>query len=95
MLCKLSRKHESYSGLDLAGGKGGLLVVGSQLASFGSDAFKYVIDKGVHDGHSLLGDTGIGVNLLQHLVDIRRVRLDTLLGLLAGSSSLSVVRYKT
>ena len=32
---------------------------------------KDIVDKGVHDGHGLVGDTGLGVHLLQHTVDER------------------------
>jgi hypothetical protein len=34
---------------------------------------KYIIDEGVEDEHGLVRDTGIGVNLLQDLVDVRGV----------------------
>ena len=64
------------------------LVVGGKLSGLGGDTLKDIVDEGVHDGHSLLGDTGIRVDLLQHLVDVRRVGLDTLLVLLAGGGSL-------
>jgi len=30
------------------------------------DTLKDIIDKRVQDGHSLVGDTGIGMHLLQH-----------------------------
>jgi hypothetical protein len=92
VLGELTRKHQTDSSLDLTGRKGGLLVVGGQLSSLRGDAFKDIVDEGVHDGHSLLGDTSVRVDLLQHLVDVRRVGLDTLLGLLASSSSLCVVK---
>lgn len=39
--------------------------------SFGGNALKDVVDKGVEDGHRLVGDTGVGVDLLE---DCRRVR---------------------
>jgi hypothetical protein len=32
------------------------------------------VNEGVHDNHSLLGDTSVGVNLLEHLVDVAGVR---------------------
>ena len=73
VLGKLSGKHEANGGLDLAGGEGGLLVVLGKLAGLGTDALEDVVDEGVHDGHALLGDSCVGVNLLQHLVDVRRV----------------------
>ena len=48
---------------------------------------KDVVDERVHDGHALLGDTSVGVDLLEHLVDVRRVRLGALLGLLGPSAA--------
>ena len=75
MLGQLSGQQEPHSGLDLPGGDGGPLVVVGQTASLGSNALKDVVDKGVHDGHGLAGDTGVGVHLLQHLVDVDGVGL--------------------
>ena len=83
MLGKFTGEHEADSGLDFAARQGGLLVVGRKLASLRSDAFKDIVDEGIHDGHALLGDSRIRVDLLEHLVDVRRVRLGALL-LLGG-----------
>ena len=47
----------------------------SQTAGLGSNPLEQVVDKGVHDAHSLGGDTGVGVDLLQHLVDVDGVGL--------------------
>ena len=82
MLGKLSWKHKTNGSLDLSARKSCLLVVGGKLSGFGGDTFKDIVDEGVHDRHTLLGDTGIGVDLLQDLVDVRRVSLDALLALL-------------
>jgi hypothetical protein len=82
MLGKLARKHEADSSLNLAAAEGGLLVVSGKLAGFRCNALKDVVDEGVHDGHALLGDSSIGVDLLQHLVNVRAVRLGTLAALL-------------
>ena len=43
------------------------------------DALEDVVDEGVHDRHSLLADAGVGVDLLQHLVDVGGVGFDALL----------------
>ena len=75
VLGQLSGQQEPHSGLDLSGGDGGPLVVVGQTASLGSNALKDIVDKGVHDGHGLAGDTGVGVHLLQHLVDVDGVGL--------------------
>ncbi len=79
MLSELTGKHKTDSGLDLSGRKGCLLVVGSKLSSLGSDTLEDIVDEGVHNGHSLFGDTGVRVYLLEDLVDVRRVRFYTLL----------------
>ena len=39
------------------------------------ETFKDIIDEGVHDAHGLGGDSGVGVDLLQHLVDVDGVGL--------------------
>ncbi len=88
MLSKLTRKHKTDSGLDLSGGKSCLLVVGSELSSFGCDTLEDIVDEGVHDGHTLLGDTGIRVYLLEDLVDVRRVGFYSLLGSLSSGCCL-------
>jgi len=79
VLGKLSRKHKTNGSLDLSARKSCLLVVGGKLSGFGGDTFKDIVDEGVHDRHTLLGDTGIRVDLLEDLVDVGRVGLDTLL----------------
>ena len=58
-----------------------LLYVASFPASV-AKAFENIMDERVHDGHSFLRNSSVGVNLLQHLVNVRRVTLDTLLSLL-------------
>ena len=91
MLGKFSRKEKSDSGLDLTGGKGSLLVVSGKLGGFKGDSIEDIVDEGVQDGDTLLGDTSLRVNLFQHLVDVGRVGFNSLLGLgtslLGGLSS--------
>ena len=84
MLGQLTREQESDSGLDFARGDGGPLVVVGKAGSLSSDALKDVVDKGVHDAHGLGGDTSVGVDLLEDLVDVDGVGLLSLavLGLL-------------
>ena len=86
MLGELTGEHEADSSLDLSGRKSGLLVVASQARSLGGNAVEDIVDEGVHDGHASLGDTSVIVDLLQHLVDVRRVGFHSLLVL--GASSL-------
>ena len=77
VLGKLAREHKSHTRLHLAGGERGFAVVAGQAASLNAQALENVLDERVHDGHSALGDTSVGVHLLQHLVDVGRVALDS------------------
>ena len=70
MFSQFSGEEESDGSLDFPRGDGGSLVVVSETGSFGSDTFKDIIDKGVHDAHGLGGNTGVGVDLFQDLVDV-------------------------
>ena len=79
MLGKLSWEEEPDSSLDFTRGDGGPLVVVSQTGSFSGDSLENVVDERVHDGHGLGGNSGIGVDLLEHLVDVDGVRFTPLL----------------
>ena len=68
-------KEEPDSGLDLARGDGGLLVVLGQTGGLSSDPLEQVVDEGIHDGHGLGGHASVGVDLLEHFVDEDGVRL--------------------
>ena len=57
-------------GLDLARTDGRFLVVVGKAGSFSSDALEDVVNERVHDAHGFAGDTGVRMNLLQHLVDV-------------------------
>lgn len=50
-----------------------------------SDRDMLTVDEGVQDGHGTVGDTSVGVDLLEDLVDVGRV------GLLAGLGALLLV----
>ena len=81
VLGKFSGKEQPDGGLDLPGGDGGPLVVVSKTGGFASDSLKDVVHERVHDRHGFGGDTGVGVNLFQHLVDVDSVRFTPLLPL--------------
>jgi len=74
VLSEFTREQQTNSGLDFPAGDGRSLVVVGKARSFGSDSFEDVVDEAVHDAHSLGADSGIGVNLLQNLVDVDGVR---------------------
>jgi hypothetical protein len=67
-------------GLDLSGGDGRLLVVGSKLGCLSGDALEDVVDKRVQNGHGTVGDTSVRVDLLedccnalgQHVLGVRK-----------------------
>ena len=68
-----------------------MLVVSREPSSLGSETFQKVRDERVHHGHSLVGDTGLGVYLLKDLIDVGRVRGEVTLLL----SLLILVSYST
>ncbi len=70
MLGELTREHQADGGLDLSGRQSLLLVVSDQLNGLLGDSVEDVIDERVHDTHRLLGDTSIGVDLLEDLEDV-------------------------
>lgn len=82
VLGELTGQQEPDRGLDLPGGDGRSLVVVGETRGFGGDAFEDVVHERVHDRHGLAGDTGVGVDLLQHLVDVDGVALLPLMLLL-------------
>lgn len=85
MLGKFTRKDESDRGLDLSRRDGRSVVVRSKLGSLSGNSLEDVRDKRVEDSHGLVRNTSVGVDLLEDLVDVRRVRLDPLLGPLLGT----------
>ena len=84
VLGELTREEEADSGLDLTGGESLGLVVASELATLLGDLGLDVVDEGVHDGHGLLGDASVRVDLLEDLEDVGVVRLGGLLPPLLG-----------
>ena len=75
VLGELTGEEQADSSLDLARGDGRLLVVLGKLGGLVGDFLEDVVHERVHDGHGLGGNTGVGVHLLEHLVDVHRVRL--------------------
>ena len=75
VLGQFTGQQETDGGLDLATGDGRALVVVRQARSLRRDALEDVVDEAVHDAHGLAGDAGVGVDLLQHLVDVDGVAL--------------------
>ena len=89
MLGQLSRQEEPDSRLDLPRGDGGPLVVMGKAGSLSRNSFEDVIHERVHDAHGLGANSGVRVDLFQHLVDVDGVGLLALmtafLSVLGGS----------
>ena len=76
---ELSGEDESDGGLDLTAGEGLSLVVSDESGGLTGDSLEDIVDEGVHDAHGLLGDTGLGVDLLEDTVNVDGERLNSLL----------------
>ena len=95
VLGQLSGEEEPDSRLDLPGGDGRPLVVVGETGGLSGDSLEDVIDERVHDAHGLGRDASVGVDLLQHLVDVDGVGFLSLLLLFlvaGGAGGLSLTR---
>ena len=70
VLGQFSWQQKTDSSLDLPRCDGRSLVVVSKAGSLGSDSFKDVVNKAVHNRHCFAGYTSIRVNLSQDFVDV-------------------------
>ena len=75
MLRQLTGQEKSNGRLNFPRRDGGTLVVVRQSGSFGGDALKDVVHEGIHDGHGFAANAGVGMHLLEHLVDVDEVGL--------------------
>ena len=66
MLGKFTRQDEADRGLDLTGRNGRFFRIGRELGSLGGNTLENVVDKRVEDGHGLVRDTRIGMDLLEY-----------------------------
>ena len=67
---EFSGKDKFNSRLNFSGGESSSLVESDEFRSFSCDSVEGVVDEGVHDVHGLLGDTDVGVDLLEDFIDI-------------------------
>lgn len=75
VLGEFTGQQESHCGLNLPTGDRRTFIVVRKTRSFRGDTFEDVVDETVHDAHRLTGNTGVGMNLFQHLVDVDSVTL--------------------
>lgn len=92
MLGQLTGEDQTDTGLDLSGGDGRLLVVGSQLRGLGGNTLedilsqvrmklnlpicicgRHTVDERVQDGHGTVGDTSVGVDLLENYSQLESI----------------------
>ena len=91
VLGEFTWEEEPDGGLDFPGRDGGLGVVLGQLGGFTCDSLENVVDKRVHDEHTLGRDASVRVDLLEHLVDVDGVGLlSLLLSLVASGGGLGL-----
>jgi len=77
MSCEFSGEDELNSRLDFAGRKSSSLVESDELGSFSGNSVEGIMNEWVHDVHGFLGDTNVGVHLLEDLVNIDGEGLDS------------------
>jgi hypothetical protein len=82
MLGELTREHKADGRLNVTAAHRHALVDAAQLGGLGRDLLEGVLNEVVDDGHTLLGDAGLRVHLLENLHDVRLVGHDTLAALL-------------
>ena len=70
MLCKLTRKDKTDSGLDITRAHGGALGDAAEFTGFRDNSLEGVSDEVVDNHHTLLGDTRFWVDLLEDLEDV-------------------------
>ena len=70
MSSKFSGEDELDCRLDLSGRKSSSLVESDEFGSLSGNSVEGVVDEGVHDVHGLLGNTNVGVDLLEDFVDV-------------------------
>jgi hypothetical protein len=73
VLGKFTGQDQPDGSLDFSARDGRSVVVDGQLGSLGSDPLEDIGNERVQDGHGLVGDTSVGVDLLEDLVDVRGV----------------------
>jgi len=80
---QLTGEDQDNGSLDLASAERLLLGVPDKTHGLSADAVEDIVDERVHDVHRLLRDTGFGMHLTKHLVDVQGEGLGAALTTLA------------
>jgi len=75
VLGQLTGQKQTDGRLDFPASDGGTLVVVGKTRGLSSNALENVVDEAVHDRHGFGGDASVGMDLLQHFVDVNGVAL--------------------
>ena len=75
VLGQFAGEEKAHGCLNFTAANGRLFVVLRKATCLGGNALEDVVHEAVHDGHGTAGDTGIGMDLLQDLVDVNAVTL--------------------
>ena len=67
---EFSGEDELDSWLDFSGRKGSSLVESDEFGTFSGNSVESIMNERVHDVHSFLGDTDVGVHLLKDFVNV-------------------------
>ncbi len=70
VLGQLTGQKQADGSLNLPTGDRRSLVVVRQARRFGGNAFENVVDERIHDAHRFARNTGVGMHLLQHFVNV-------------------------
>ena len=72
VVAEVLRKEKFYGSLDILRAESLLLLVADELGGFESNLIEHISNKGVDDGHTLLGNSDVVTDGLQYLVDVDR-----------------------
>lgn len=70
VLGQFTGQKQSDGCLNFSAGNRRPLVVVSQSGRFGGNSFENVVYEAVHDAHGLTRNTGVGMDLFQHFVNV-------------------------
>ena len=87
VLGQLTGQKQTDGRLDFPASNGRTLVVVGKTRRLSSDALENVVDETIHDRHGFRGNASVGMDLLQHFVDVNGVALLPLALLLLVSLS--------